>query len=68
MRAARTLQRPRSAQPTRTIHTALSVEPQGGAGAAPDAPKAMAPLCRAILTVGHFSVEGYLARITLESA
>ena len=68
MRAARTLQRPRSAQPTRTIHTALSVEPQGGAGAAPDAPEAMAPLRRAIVTAGHFPVADCLTRITLESA
>ena len=68
MRAARTLQRPRSVQPTRTIHTALSVVPRGGAGAFPAAPEAMAPLCRAIVTAVHFPVEGYLTRITLESA
>ena len=62
------LQRPRNAQPTRIVYTALSVEPQGGAGAAPDAPKATAPLRLAIVTVCQFSLADYLPPITLENA
>ena len=68
MRAARTLQRPSSAPPTRTIHTAPSMEPRGGAGAFPAAPEGMTPLRRAIATVGHFPIADYHKRNTLESA